>query len=548
MSAHDEMLAKASACDFMMTNPYLLARASQCWSEMADFRRERQRAKRFTYGDQWGDLVTTDRGRISEEEYIRSQGNMPLKNNLIRRLVRNVLGVFRNQWQPPLVRARDEMESTHATLMQKLLWYNIERNRMEEVYARTMEEFLISGMAIHRKWYGNKGDACDCWTDFVSPDKFFIDRTSRDFRNWDTDLVGQLHDMTFAALCAAFATSANDVKILHKIYGNQAEKCRVIEVWTREYLCYYYCHDPLTGEFFKIDISEYDDIVRAENARRRRLPHKVPCIRSEWHIDREWHYTFLSPEGHVLASGISPYKHGQHPFVIKAYPFIDGEIHSFVSDIIDQQKYTNRLISMYDWILRASAKGVLLFPESAMPPGVNIEDIADEWSRFNGVLIYRPRPGDPLPQQISSNSSNIGISELLNIQLKMMEDISGVNGALQGKLDSGAISGTLYSQQTRNSLTALTDLLRTFNDFILEATAMDADNIRQFYSPAIINSIAGTQTNLKDTSTFYDTRFDFTFTAGNADDEPEVPHASASGPNAHKSQSSQSTRDPASPG
>ena len=82
---------------------------------------------------------------------------------------------------------------------------------------------------------------------------------------------------------------------------------------------------------------------------------------------RKWHYHFITPDGQVIREGASPYSHGGHPYVFKAYPFIDGEIHSFVSDIIDQQKVTNRLISMYDWILRASAKGVLLFPEESLP-------------------------------------------------------------------------------------------------------------------------------------------------------------------------------------
>ena len=45
--------------------------------------------------------------------------------------------------------------------------------------------------------------------------------------------------------------------------------------------------------------------------------------------------------------------------MFKAYPFIDGEIHSFVADVIDQQRYTNRLITLNDWVIRASAKGVL---------------------------------------------------------------------------------------------------------------------------------------------------------------------------------------------
>ena len=146
---------------------------------------------------------------------------------------------------------------------------------------------------------------------------------------------------------------------------------------------------------------------------------------------------------------------------------------------------------MYDWILRASAKGVLLFPEGALPDGVDINDIAEEWSRFNGIIVYRPKAGMPLPQQVNSNSANHGITELLNIQMKMMEDISGVNGALQGKLENGSVSGTLYSQQTENSMTALADLLKSFDSFIRTATEKDISNIRQYYGPEKIRSIAG---------------------------------------------------------
>lgn len=211
----------------------------------------------------------------------------------------------------------------------------------------------------------------------------------------------------------------------------------------------------------------------------------------EWEVKEEWYCHFLSPWGDVLRSGPSPYKHGRHPFVFKAYPFIDGEIHSFVSDIIDQQKFTNRLISMYDWILRASAKGVLLFPEGALPEGADINDIAEEWSRFNGVIMFRPKAGMPLPQQVSSNCTNIGITELLDIQMKMMEDISGVNGALQGRLDNMNMSGTLYSQQTQNSMTALSDLLKSFDCFIADAAAMDVSNIRQYYSRDKVRQITG---------------------------------------------------------
>lgn len=447
-------------------NEELLERAMRCWENLGDFRRDRERNKRFTYGDQWGDMIDVDGIRMREEDYIRSQGNVPLKNNMIRRIVRNVLGVFRNRYSQ-LLENDSPPEDPEAAGMRHLLEYNRRLNRMEEVYARTLEEFLISGLAVHRKWYGRKCGRTDCWTDFVMPDKFFCDTESRDFRNWDVSMVGEIHDLDFSTLCASFARSAEDYGHLRQIYGLPSGRdCRVIEVWSREYRPRYRCHDLRDGRYYEIS---------AEKASAAK-----PWERREWTVAEEWVCHFLTPHGDVLRSGRSPYSHGSHPFVFKAYPFIDGEIHSFVSDIIDQQKYTNRLISMYDWILRASAKGVLLFPEGALPEGSDINDVAEEWSRFNGVILFRPRAGMPLPQQVSSKCANIGITELLDIQLKMMEDISGVNGALQGKLESNSMSGTLYNQQTQNSMTALTDLLKSFECFIADATEMDVSNIRQF--------------------------------------------------------------------
>lgn len=506
--------------------PDLIERAQRNWEGMAGFRRERERCKRFTYGDQWGDMVPTSFGRIREEDYILSQGNLPLKNNLIRRLVRNVLGVFRNQWSVPECVPHDPRERSQAKVMSRLLEYNINKNRMEEMYARTMEEFLISGMAVHRKWFGRKGGETDCWTDFVSPDKFLMDNSSRDFRYRDVSLIGEIHDMSFGCLCASFASTPEEYARLQNIYSPSAHgsagdamwaaeegKCRVIELWCREYKPRHLCHDTLTGEYFKIEAQNYREMVEKVNKRRIRdvNEEEAHIIESRWITDEEWHYYFLTPDGAVLDQGVSPYDHGGHPYVVKAYPFIDGEIHSFVADVIDQQKFTNRLISMYDWILRSSAKGVLLFPEDALPQGVSISDIAEEWSRFNGVIVFRPKDGVPLPQQVHSNSANNGITDLLNIQLKMLEDVSGVNSALQGKLASNSMSGTLFDQQTRNSLTALADLLKSYKDFILEGAAMDASNIRQFYTPSRIKGIVGEENPFEETDTFFDSSLDFSF-------------------------------------
>lgn len=425
----------------------LAQRAMRCWQALEKFRYERERCKNFTYGNQWGDTVVERGIRLTEEELIRNQGNVPLKNNLIRRLVRNVLGVFRNRYSLPDLgneRLNDRLRR------------NAVINRIDELYCRSLEEFLISGLAVHKKWFGCRNGITACWTDNVSPVRFFFDRSSRDPRGFDVEIIGEIHEM-----------SVNEYNVLwgwkipldSELESNSDRMIRIIEVWERHREPVFKCHNRSKGRMFSVNSDMLSELKMTGNENLKVYPQT-----REW-----WQYTFLTSDGSVLETGESPYPHAVHPYVFKIYPFIDGEIHSFVADIIDQQKLTNRLISMYDWILRASAKGVLLFPEGALPDGVDINDIADEWSRFNGLIIYKPRAGVPLPQQISSKSADIGITQLLEIQMKMMEDISGVNGALQGRLDSGSVSGTLYSQQTQNSMIALADLLGSYQDFMFEA-------------------------------------------------------------------------------
>ena len=503
----------------------VLMEAQHYWDGMSRFRLERERNKRYTYGDQWMDVITVDGEQMTEEEYIRSQGNVPLKNNLIRRLVRNVLGVYRSQSKEPTCVARDRDEQKLGETMSTILQCNMQLNRMQEVYARTMEEFLISGFVVHRKWYGWRNGKLDCWTDYVQPNNFFIDNNMRDFRGWDVSFVGEVHDIDFGTLCREFAGSPSDYRRLADIYSSARSRsslmtacerfgysrienydflftsdptrCRVIEVWRKESKPRWRCHDYNNGDVFKVDLADKEELVDRVNADRLRrgleagmAEEDIPLIKSTWFMDDYWYYYYLTPFGDILKEGESPYEHGSHPYVFKAYPFLDGEVHSFVGDVIDQQRYTNRLITLYDWIMRASSKGVLLVPEESIG-SMDINEIADEWSRFNGVIAIKTKNGVPLPQQISNNATNIGISELLNLQLKFFEDISGIHGALQGKPGYSSTSGTLYAQQTQNATTSLLDLLDSFSNFVIDAAYKDVKNMQQYYDTKRVFNIAG---------------------------------------------------------
>ena len=504
----------------------ILIEANQYWLNLERFRRERERNKRYTYGDQWCDVIDTGDGeKMTEEKYIRQQGNVPMKNNLMRRLIKNVLGVYRSQSKEPTCVARDRDEQKIGETMSTILQCNMQLNRMNEVNARTMEEFLIGGLIVQRKWYGWRNDKLDCWTDYVNPNNFFIDSNMRDFRGWDVSMLGEIHDISWEDLCNEYAKTPQDVERLRQIYATARDRgymstfvndfgysniqnldffvcsddrlCRVIEVWRKESKCRYRCHDRNNGSIFKIEVEDYELMVVAENNDRIQRGmaqgmalEDIPIITAEWFIDTYWYCYCLTPMGDVLREYETPYKHKSHPYVYKAYPYIDGEIHSFASDVIDQQRYVNRLITMYDWIMRSSAKGLLLFPEDAKPDNYSWDEIAKEWTRFNGMIIYKPKSG-AVPQQVSSNSTNIGISELLNLQLKFFEDISGVNGALQGKPGYSGTSAALYSQQTQNATTSLLDLLESFSNFVVDGAYKDVKNMQQYYDTKRVVNIAG---------------------------------------------------------
>ena len=113
----------------------------------------------------------------------------------------------------------------------------------------------------------------------------------------------------------------------------------------------------------------------------------------------------------------------------------------------------------------ASAKGVLLYPDTALPDGFTWAEVRRLWSSPGGILPYSPQLGDARPEQMQSNGSNFGAYDMIALQMKLLEEVSGVHGALQGKNVATGGSATLYQLQSQNADLALTDLYDTFNAF-----------------------------------------------------------------------------------
>ena len=73
----------------------VLESAYAAWSEASSLRERRERYKSYTYGDQWCDLVSDRTGRrMREDRLLLESGAKPLTNNLIRQLVKTVVGRY----------------------------------------------------------------------------------------------------------------------------------------------------------------------------------------------------------------------------------------------------------------------------------------------------------------------------------------------------------------------------------------------------------------------------------------------------------------------
>lgn len=502
-----------------------LQMAYRAWDELQSHRENRIRNRNYTFGRQWNDPITLSDGRtITEEQYLKEQGKVPLKNNLIRQLVKNIVGQFRSMRTQPVCISRDRKEQSLGELLSNTIEYVHQHNRVWELDGRTLEEFVISGSCAHKIVYENRNGKTDIWVDEITPSRLFFNQMS-DIRHSDCNLIGELHDMPIADLISRYAKGDRKRAVaLRQIYSDVRDAnfeqryrtlsnepidnldfytpsdnnmCRVIEVWHNESIERLRCHDTLDGTIYKVEITSAEEI-EAENTRRIKeakeqgvAKEQVPLINTEWFIDKVWYYRHLSPFGHILDEGETPYWHASHPYAIKLYPLMDGEVHSLVEDVIDQQRYINRMITMLDFIMGSSAKGVLLFPEESLPEGMTVDDLAEEWTRYNGIIMYRPRPGMPVPQQVSINGTNVGAYDMLSMQMKMFENISGVHGAIQGKAAPSGTPYALYAQQMQNSSLNLVDLFESFKCFRTDRDTKLVKTIQQYYDIERYKKIVG---------------------------------------------------------
>jgi len=508
-------------------NHTVLMDAYNAWAGLDEFRKNSERNKMYTFEDQWGDKVQTKKGWVTERKNILNQGSIPLTNNRIRGIVRSVVGVFQGTQTEPVCTSRTRDEQGKGEMMSATLQYNYQLNKLWGLDSANLNYFLVTGLAAFKSTFGWRNGKMDVWTDIVNYNRIFFDNHMEDHRHWDCHLIGEIHDVGLYDVMAQFSDGSREksdriremysycdkertVSYLQNLTRNRVDvnfftaqdetRCRVIEIWKKEAKERLLVHDTLTGDFYKAEVEEAA-VLDAENKARLQeqamngvLPEDMKLINYQWFIDNYWYYYYMSPHGDVLKEGETPFWHESHPYSFRVYPFFDKKVYPFVGDFIDQQRYINRLITLQDFVIRATAKGVLAIDEESIPDGYTINDIAEEWSVFNGVILYtsKKNPAVKLPQQIVANATQLGLTDLLSIQLKLLEDISGVQGALQGKAPNAGTPAALYAQQVQNSTTSLTEIYEAYRELREERDYKNMKLIQQSYpEPRYININSG---------------------------------------------------------
>lgn len=539
-------------------NMALLDQCRAYWDSLRDFRSRRTRNRKYHRGDQWSDLIadpdssSSTASYISEEQYILNQGKVPLKQNLIRKNINNLVGQYLSNPSQTMVLSRVRDNAQVTEMLTNALQCALQNNNSTIMDISEFEEATLSGACIQRIGYDyfKERNLEDVKLNNVNPARCFFNTDLEDPRHNDIRLIGEIIDTTVDDIVATFAKSKADERKIREWYAGLVSrdylaqhgldatkidsldfyncsdpgKARMYEVWQLRAEWRTYVHDPADASYKVVKMTMKE--IAAQNSERVKFglqqgmeEEQIPLIEAEEKYEQFWYCRMLTPYGHCLYEGETPYKHEGHPYAICLQPMIDGEVWGIVEEMIDQQRYINRLIIQLDFIISASAKGVLMVPEDVVPDNMQPSEFAKEWVKSNGVIFYKPNPTHgKMPEQISSNSTNVGIHDMLALQMNLFQDVSGIHNAIQGKDANSGTPASLYAQQAQNATINTLKHMTYFENFLQQRDRKVLKLITQYYDEKRYMAINGRaineQSKIYDPDLAKDIDFDIVVTQG----------------------------------
>jgi len=538
-------------------DPYyigLVRAAAYYYENMHDLHKAWKRANDFVMGRQLEDYVTYNGQTMSTQHYIEMKGLPAIQNDVISDKMITLVGLARQQNTTTIYKSVEERGAQVVNLFNEMLRQNCILNHRTQMDAELTRKLLVYGFLALKTVWGYDHGRQDIWN--KTPDIFklalppFMESDLS-----DVEFIAEAHDESWGTLLENFTESPEDIKKLEAIYApdqsfareqgyndtgmNQTRlhsdfyhstvlgRYRVIEIWTKERKTQLWCHDKATGDAGFRPLSD-EAWVKAENARRKEdnirkdeygMPILTPEGKKQYYEDPKtlalieykrktyhvWYYRFITPNGYLLQEGESPYRvlrngrsHTFHPYTFLAYPCLQGEIRSFVMNLEDKQMAVNHNMLMMEFIITNEAKGVLAIDQEALTPEMGIEDIAENYMKVDGTILYTSKKGGNIPQTIQGKSIPAGMQWMAEFNKQMVTDQSGVQPSLQGA-HVGNTSGRQYNMERQQAATSVNDHLETLNQFKLREAEKKLWTMQCFYDSSRSIQITG-----DDFRTYYD--------------------------------------------
>ncbi len=512
-----------SAIEGFEQNHELLMSAYNCWNSLATLRTNIRRNEEFIYGDQHSDKVYDFENRryITERRMYQEMGIQPSQYNIIRNIItRTIPGLWmQNSTLPVCVAQKEENQADSDVLTATLhaLYRKLELSKLEN---SEIIQLLASGIMARDINYANRNGEGDIVADYISPYDFFVDNSMNDPRYTDCSIVGYFYDADIELIAGKFARGNKkreaEVRALYR--GNSEDRImnmvetftdkriemdfftppiekfglgRVIKVQRKETISCWWVHDYLHGT-----CKPYTDVTESElkQLKEQRIieqsamgipPEKMLLIDYWWESDQRAVYYWLTPWGDVLERLVSPYWHSGFSIVFELHEFFIGKIYPFAKDLIDAQKQVNRLSNLSEILTKHSAKDLVYIPMStvANADGYGVDYIQRTASKIGGVIPYNIDSKAPnvRPERENTMAQAFTPLNVVNMWLKISENVSGVYGALQGATPRSGTPAQMYMQQSQNSATSLNAIYETIQSYRNKTCKMIVQLMQQFY-------------------------------------------------------------------
>lgn len=498
-------------------NTKLLDNCALMYASLANICQERHINWDYYNGKQFNELVPDPDscGLITEYNYIVKQGYIPLSINIILPKIKAIVGVYRGESMEPYAISRVRDEQKLGELLTLTLQYAYTAKNLQEEYVKGYKEFNVSAIPCFRTGYAwdKERKIEEVFANLVDINDMFWDYNKNDSFFDNVHTIGCLHDWTLAEVLSMFATTPQEADQIMAAYHDvdwkypetpvqftdedmahikdfytpvHAGKCRVIEVWTEEAHAVYPCWDTIKGEPFTLPATpESKAYIDAENNRRIAEiveaggnPEDAALIvvgytdeetgrQVEYRVDTDWVVRYMTPQGYVLKTEVSPYIHGSHPFVIGAFPLTNGEVHSNVSDLRNTQRMINRLLSSAEFERMNRAKGAIAVNMDILDRSeVSLDEFTKKYTSPKGVVGLRWKEGEKLVERLADQTGNADDDRKLQFYMEIANEVSGAHGSLRGERPTAGTPASLYAQETQNANNNIADGMEWYNSLV----------------------------------------------------------------------------------